>query len=302
MEGVIVKTLGGGKYSLLYDNKIYTALPRGKFKLGKREFKTILAVGDRVLFDIETDGSAFIKEIIPRKNKISRKVVGRQTFEHILVANIDQTVIFSSIDNPPIRTGLIDRFLIASESEDIPALICINKIDLGDKKTAAKIKNMYEKLGYNVILTSVIEKTGLAKFKKSLKGKISVLLGHSGVGKSSIINSIQRQIDLKVGEISRKSGKGKHTTSRMEMFPLSFGGFVIDTPGLKDFGIINFDKKDLKLYYPEFKDLNELCKFDDCIHTSEPDCKVKAEVLAGRIDKERYENYKRILETIEYPN
>ena len=139
MEGVIVKTLGGGKYSLLYDNKIYPALPRGKFKLGKREFKTILAVGDNVLFDIETDGSAFIKEIIPRKNKISRKVVGRQTFEHILVANIDQTVIFSSIDNPPMRTGLIDRFLIASESENIPALICINKIDLGGKKTASKI-------------------------------------------------------------------------------------------------------------------------------------------------------------------
>ena len=299
MEGRIVKTLGGGKYVLYSNNSYYTAFTRGRLKKSQREFKTIAVVGDQVKFLLEDNGSAVIEEVLPRKNQISRKVAGKQSLEHTLVANIDQIIIFTSLDNPPPKTGLIDRFLIVAEKEKIPALVCINKVDLGDISKAKKIENIYRNIGYEVLLTSVLKNIGIEKFKKAVKNRTSVLMGHSGVGKSSIINLIQPQIDLKVREVSEKTGKGKHTTARMEMIEFDFGGYIIDTPGLREFSIWKFEKEDIRLFIREFIDLNKMCKFKNCLHLTEPDCAVKEALENGDINPERYENYKRILDSVD---
>lgn len=299
LEGIIVKTIGGGKYVLCSDGKYFTAFVRGRLKKNQREYKTVAVVGDKVHFHIEKNGSTVIEEILPRFNKISRKVAGKRSLEHALVANIDQIIIFTSLDNPPIKTGLIDRFLIVAEKEKIPAIICINKIDLGGISIARKIERIYKDIGYEVLLTSVLNNIGIKKFKSVVKNKRTVLMGHSGVGKSSIINLIQPQIDLKVREVSEKTGKGKHTTAGMEMIEFDFGGYIIDTPGLREFSIWNFRKENIRLYIREFVNLNNMCKFKDCLHLTEPDCAVKKSLKNKNINPERYKNYKRILESID---
>jgi len=298
LKGKIIKTLGGGKYLLVSDQKKFTAAIRGKLKKDERKSKTVAAVGDIVGFSVQKDGTASIEEILPRKNSISKKVSGKRTFKHTLVANIDQIIVFTSVKEPPLKTGLIDRFLVIAEREEIPAVICINKIDLGGKIKATKTKKMYESIGYDVLITSVFDKTGISEFKEVLKDKDTVLMGHSGVGKSSIINLIEENINLKIGDISRKWKKGKHTTTMMEMFELSFGGHVIDTPGLKEIGFWDFEKEEIKYYYKEFNKYNDYCRFRDCLHITEPGCSVKEALENDQIYRERYDNYLRIVNSL----
>jgi len=299
MKGVITKSTG-----LWYDvrtengNTVPCRL-RGKFRIDGSKNTNPAVVGDHVLFDIEKDNTGTITQIEKRKNYIDRKSTNLSKINHLIAANIDQAFLVVTLKEPRTSLGFIDRFLVACEGFRIPVCIVFNKMDIYSLKEKNKINELfqlYKSIGYEVILASVLNNEGLDFIKQMMKNRVSLFSGHSGVGKSAIINATDPTLNLKVGEISKFHNKGKHTTTFAQMFPLSEGGYIIDTPGIKEFGLIQYSKEEIRDYFPEIREYNNQCRFNDCRHKNEPGCAVKKAYENGDIPTSRYLNYLAILE------
>ena len=307
--GTVIKSTGSW-YQVLPDGE--NAVPLecriiGKFRLDDMPLTNPVGVGDRVEITTDTKlGGTVIKKILPRRNYVVRQSPRRKHDLHLLAANIDQAVLLTTIAFPDIKPGFIDRFLIMVAKFETPVTIVFNKADLYTEEhleTYAYYDEVYRKIGYDTLLTSSTESRGLDAFRDLLQGKTSLLSGQSGVGKSSLVNAIQTHLDLRTGEISDYSGKGQHTTTFAEMFPLDFGGSIIDTPGVKMLSFNDKDKLNIAHSYKEMFRFSENCRFGgSCLHRNEPGCAVKDAVEAGEISPMRYASYLGILDEVDDQN
>jgi ribosome biogenesis GTPase / thiamine phosphate phosphatase len=264
-----------------------------------KDIKTVdpVAIGDDVVFVDAGSGRGMITEVLPRRNRLARPDPGPKPLEHVIVANLDQVVAVFAAARPEPKWNLLDRYLVSAESSELEAIICITKMDIADEDEIDAAMDVYRKLGYQVLLTSADTGRGMDEFRAALAGKISVFVGKSGVGKSSLLNALQPGLGQKVGAVGKgKLGKGKQTTTHMEMFPLEEGGGVVDTPGIRIFGLWEVDGSDIALYFREMQPYREDCQFGaNCSHEHEPGCAVIHAVEAGKIDGRRYESYLRML-------
>ena len=286
--------------------RMYNARIKGVLKIDGFTSTNPVAVGDLVEMELEkeTDGNAMINGLLDRRNYINRQSPRAKHQHHIIAANVDQSVLIATLKEPRTSQGFIDRFLVACEAYHVPVVILFNKADLYRKKELelfAEWKQMYEEVGYQVVLCSTKEKTGLNELESLLKNKISLFSGHSGVGKSTLINYLLPDLDLKTKVVSGWSGKGLHTTTFAEMFDLSpaIGGSIIDTPGLREFGLVDISRQELSHYFPEMRKLVPYCQFNNCLHLDEPGCAIKKALQEGRMNVDRYISYCNILDTIE---
>jgi ribosome biogenesis GTPase / thiamine phosphate phosphatase len=270
-----------------------------------RDIDTVdpVAVGDQVTFVDNQDGTGLIIEVLPRRSKLSRLNPGKKKIEQVVVANLDQVVPVFAAAQPEPKWNLLDRYLVSAESCDLPSLIIITKMDLVEDEEALLVEvENYRAAGYQVILTSAVTGEGIQELQEALQEKVSVFVGKSGVGKTSLLNAIQPELGLKVNEVSQATGKGRHTTTQLAMFGLEMGGSVVDTPGMREFGIWDAGKRnsrqlDLALYFPEMRSLVGRCKFGlDCSHDHEPGCAIQAAVKKNKIPSRRYESYLRLQE------
>ena len=259
---------------------------------------TPVAVGDDVLISPTHQGSAIIEEVLERRTAFFRPAVGQETIKQVIAANLDKLAIVSSITSPKLKTGLIDRFLISAQLGNLQPLIIINKIDLPKPAEFETVFSAYKSLGIEVFPTSCETGEGIQDLKQAMRGYKTILVGHSGVGKSSIINQLVPGLDLKTATISKSTNRGKHTTAHIELFELPSGGSLADSPGLKVMGIWDVEKAELQYYYAEFEKYNGTCRFKDCAHIHEPNCAVKQALETGEIENFRYENYLAILESL----
>ncbi len=267
---------------------------KGRIRLEGLRSTNPIAVGDSVLFTRSSDGTGIIQKVEERKNFIARKSVNLSKESHIVASNIDRAFLIVTIAQPRTSSGFIDRFLVTAEAYGIPTTIVFNKTDLLDGESAERqneLEAIYSSAGYEIMRVSAKTGEGIDELKQSLNEGINLLSGHSGVGKSSIINGIVPGLDLKTSEVSDFHSKGKHTTTFAEMFEVPGGGFIIDTPGIKGFGLITLDKETLNHHFPEIFQKLDGCKFNNCIHIDEPGCAVKSAVEEGQISEERYSNY-----------
>ncbi|MEI8202690.1 MAG: ribosome small subunit-dependent GTPase A [Bacteroidota bacterium] len=294
MEGLVIKSTGGSYIVRISDGSKIECRLKGKFKIQGIKATNPIAVGDRVEFTIMPDNVGQISEIKERFNYIIRKATNLSKSTHVLAANIDNAYLIATLAQPRTSTGFIDRFLVTAEAYHIPAIILINKKDLltDEQLIAAKeLLEMYDRIGYRGKIISSFDPKDTEELSEELKGKINLFSGHSGVGKSSLINSIDPRFHLKVENISAYHKKGIHTTTFAEMHELSNGSFIIDTPGIKEFGLTDFLKEEVALYFPEMKELLSRCQFYNCTHQHEPRCAVKEALQSGQISVSRYSNY-----------
>ena len=304
MQGLVYKSTGSWYQVKDKNGKIWNARMKGVFKLDDITSTNPIAVGDTVDFDMENENeqSVVITKIHDRKNYINRQSPRVKSQQHIVPANIDQSLLIATLKEPRTSQGFIDRFLVACEMYHVPAILLFNKMDLYRDKEQLQfqgLKEVYEAIGYIVIGTSLKENPNIEGLQNLFKNKITLISGHSGVGKSTFINVILPEQQIRTQDVSGWSGKGLHTTTFAEMFDLPFGGRIIDTPGMREFGIVNITKQELSHYYPEMKVLINDCQFNNCLHTSEPGCAIKKALIEGLIDEERYISYYNILESIE---
>ena len=276
------------------DGELITCRLRGRLKRG-RQTGDIVALGDRVRLQKLSDGSGVIEEVAPRSHALVRMAPGvRGEYQQILLANPDQVVFVFSCANPSPHLRMLDRFLVIAEQQHIPALIIANKIDLLDLDSARQMFAPYPAIGYPVVFTSVKTGQGLDELREHLRGRLSALAGPSGVGKSSLLNAIQPQLGLAVREVSQATSKGRHTTVVRQLFPLDFGGYVADLPGMRMLALYDIEPEELDGYFVELRDLVQHCQFNDCTHLNEPGCAVIAAVEQGDVSRERYESYLRL--------
>lgn len=300
MEAIITKSTGSWFTAVTDDKQRLECRLRGQMRLNGSKSTNPVAVGDRVRVDVSEAGDAVIQEVLDRKNYIVRKSINLSKQTQVIAANMDLAIVIATIAEPRTSAGFIDRFLCTAEAYKIPGMVVFNKIDLLDEEEKAAMNELmaiYEKIGYKSIAVSATERTNLDALKAELKDKISLVSGHSGTGKSTLINALDPNLHLRTGEISSVHLKGKHTTTFAEMFELEFGGFVIDTPGIKEFGLTGVEDKELAHYFPEMLQRLSQCKYYNCKHVSEPVCAVKAAVEIGEISMSRYSSYLGMLET-----
>jgi ribosome biogenesis GTPase len=303
MKAIVYKSTGSWYTVKDGSGKWHNARMKGIFKIDDITSTNPVAVGDEVEIVIENEGenTATITKIFDRKNYINRQSPRFAHQHHIVASNLNQTMLVATLKEPRTSQGFIDRFLVASEMYHVPAIIVFNKADLYKKKETEKFeqwKTMYEEVGYKVFLVSVKDNEGIEVVKKELADKTTLISGHSGVGKSSLLNAILPELTLKTGEISGWSGKGQHTTTFAEMFDLPFGGGIIDTPGMREFGLVDIDKQEVSHYFPEMRRRLNDCQFNNCLHVNEPGCAVKQAVIDGEITEDRYVSYVNILDSI----
>ena len=298
-EGVVLKSTGSWYTVESTEGEIFECRLKGSFKIKGIKTTNPIAVGDRVCFSpIAEIGKGQIEQILERNNYIIRKSVNLSKQTHIIASNLDQTVLIATLANPRTSTGFIDRYTVTSEAYHIPVKIVFNKYDIYDDETKKQLEELifvYEKIGYECFVTSAHSGYNIEKFKALLTNKTSLLSGHSGVGKSALINCIEPQLNLKTSVISDFSQKGKHRTTFAQMHKLSFGAYVIDTPGIKEFGIVDLKKEEVAHYFPEMRDLMHQCHFNNCTHSNEPGCAVKENYDNGLISYSRYQNYLNII-------
>ncbi|MDR2467142.1 MAG: ribosome small subunit-dependent GTPase A [Prevotellaceae bacterium] len=300
MDGVIVKHTGSSYLVRGDDGKLRLASVRGRLRLKNSKTTNPIAVGDRVSFTPVSEREGSITEIYPRKNYIIRRSTNLSRQAHILAANIDKVFLIVTLTEPETRYEFVDRFLVTAEAYKIPACIILNKIDLLTSQPLRDelqhFKQVYAGAGYPVLEVSVLQNLNIDKIKSEIPGKTILFSGNSGVGKSSLINRIAPHLHLKTGEISKAHNKGTHTTTFYEMFETS-GGFIIDSPGIKGFGLIDMDKSEIYHFFPEIFKVSSGCRFGMCSHTHEPECAVKNALESGEISESRYLSYLKILES-----
>ena len=279
MQGKIIKGIAGFYYVHVVESGVYECKAKGIFR--KEKIKPL--VGDcvdiKVLDDIEKEGN--IVEILPRKNELIRPAA----------ANIDQALVVFAVSNPEPHFNLLDRFLVMMESKEIPVILCFNKKDIAAQPELAQIREIYQACGYEVVFTSALKKENMEPVRKLLEGKATVIAGPSGVGKSSLINLLQTEVQMETGSISEKIGRGKHTTRHSELIAINENSYIMDTPGFSSLYVNEFDKGELKYYFREFAPYEGKCRFVGCNHVHEPGCLVKEAVEAGKIHSIRYEDY-----------
>jgi ribosome biogenesis GTPase len=307
LKGVVYKSTGSWYTVKDETGRFWNARMKGIFKIDEITSTNPVSVGDKVEIEKEneTENTALITKIDDRTNYISRQSPRAKYQQHIVAANIDLSLLLATLKEPRTSQGFIDRFLVASEMYHVPSIIVFNKADLHKRKEDEKfqrLKAMYEQTGYKVFLISVTSNMGINELKKEIENKITLISGHSGVGKSSLLNLIFPELKLKTQDISGWSGKGLHTTTFAEMFDLPSGGSIIDTPGMREFGLIDVTKQELSHYFPEMRERLMNCQFNNCQHINEPGCAIKEAVVNGEINEDRYISYVNILNTIEERN
>ena len=299
MKGLVVKSTGSW-YDVRTDNgDIVPCRLRGQFRIKGIKNTNPVVVGDHVIFLVEQDGNGYITDIEQRKNYIDRKSTKLSKISHLIAANIDMAFLVVTLKKPYTSLGFIDRFLLTAEGFRIPSCLVFNKMDLYDEAELAMVKeveDIYRSVGYQTLRTSTVTGEGIKELYALMSGKVSLFSGHSGVGKSALVNCIDPTLQVKIGEISDFHKKGKHTTTFAQMYPLQNGGYIIDTPGLKEFGLIQYSKEEIRDYFPEIRQYNNSCRFDNCLHVHEPDCAVIKAVEAGKIPASRYANYLALLQ------
>ncbi|MCH5228848.1 MAG: ribosome small subunit-dependent GTPase A [Muribaculaceae bacterium] len=301
MQGRVVRNTGSAYVVKSEDGVEYPCKIKGNFRIKGIRTTNPVAVGDLVQIVKATDDAYYIKSIIPRKNYIIRRASNLSKESHILAANIDQAILVASIFNPETPTTFIDRFLSTSEAYSIPAILVLNKADLWTKEIydyANDLKKIYENIGYSVLFTSAIDNTGIQQLNSITKDKISLLAGNSGVGKSSLINALVPGIKLRTGDVSDSHHTGTHTTTFSEMIPLPQGGDIIDIPGVKGFGMIEYQPSEVGHYFPEIFKKSKECKYGDCRHLGEPGCAIEEAVENGEISPSRFASYLSIMEEV----
>ncbi|MBT8325791.1 MAG: ribosome small subunit-dependent GTPase A [Winogradskyella sp.] len=302
MTGTVYKSTGSWYTVKTANGKIYECRIKGKFRLKGIKSTNPIAVGDIVKFEVETNNdleTGVINRIEERKNYIVRKSVNLSKQTHIIASNIDQVFLLITINNPMTLPAFIDRFLVTAEAYSIKTILLFNKMDVYDDESMLEAKYMasiYRKIGYECIGISAKTGKNIEKVKELMKAKVSMFAGHSGVGKSTLINTIEPTLNLKTKEISTQHMQGQHTTTFAEMFDLSFDAKIIDTPGIKGFGVVDMDKEEVGDYFPEFFELKKDCKFNNCLHIKEPKCAVKKALENDEVSYSRYRSYLQILE------
>lgn len=302
MTGIVYKSTGSWYSVKTEENEVFECRIKGKFRMKGIKSTNPIAVGDVVDFELDqsTDEVAgIIHTIHDRKNYIVRKSVNLSKQTHIIAANIDIVFLLVTINNPPTTTSFIDRFLVTAEAYGIEAVIIFNKIDTYDEATLDEqlyLQYIYSNIGYKCLRISAAEGKGIDELKEMMKGKVSMFSGHSGVGKSTLVNALEPSLNLKTKQISDQHQQGQHTTTFAEMFELSFGARIIDTPGIRGFGIVDMEKQEIGDYFPEFFALKDQCKFNNCLHKEEPHCAVKEALENDEIAWSRYKSYIQILE------
>ncbi len=295
MTGRVTKSTGSWYSVLSDDGQLYSCRIVGKFRIKGIKSTNPVAVGDIVHFELEEDSDlGLIKTISERKNYIIRKSVNLSKQVQIIASNMDQALLVVSLRSPHTPLGFIDRFLVTAEAYSIPTVIVFNKIDLlldADLKVLDDIERIYTNAGYKTLKTSADKNINIDQLKELIANKTTLLSGHSGVGKSTLVNLCEKGLDLKTQEVSDSHNKGQHTTTFAEMHPLKKGGFIIDTPGIKGFGLVDMEKEEIQDYFPEIFALREGCKFHNCLHDREPGCAVKSALEEGTLAESRYHNY-----------
>lgn len=301
MKGIVYKSTGSWYQVKAEDGEVYNCRIKGKFRLKGIKSTNPVAVGDRVKFDLEEgleEVKGVIKEIEDRDNYIIRKSVNLSKQTHIIASNIDQAFLLVTLNNPPTFTTFIDRFLVTAEAYHIKTVLLFNKIDIYNEEELGEIKYLaalYRDIGYECLGISAMTGKNIDKVKEMMTGKTSMISGHSGTGKSTLINAIEPTLDLKTSKISVQSKQGQHTTTFAEMYDLSFDARIIDTPGIKGFGVVEIEKEELANYFPEFFALKDQCKYYNCLHLEEPKCAVKDALEDGRVAWSRYKSYLQII-------
>ncbi|MGA0246590.1 MAG: ribosome small subunit-dependent GTPase A [Schleiferiaceae bacterium] len=297
MKGVVLKSTGSWYQVRSFESgELFNCRIKGKFRVAGIKSTNPIAVGDVVHFHLEDhqEGQGIISAIQDRKNYIVRKSVNLSKQVHIIASNMDQALLVTTLAQPMTSTGFMDRFLSTAEAYSIPTIIVFNKIDLYDEEEMMELEYreaVYSAIGYKVLKTSAMQGIGLEKLKEELKDKTTLLSGHSGVGKSTLVNAVEPNLDLRTGTVSLSHRKGQHTTTFAEMHPLRMGGDVIDTPGIKGFGMVNMKKEEISHFFPEIFALSEQCRFHNCMHLNEPECAVKSALEENKIAPTRYESY-----------
>ena len=302
MTGIVYKSTGSSYSVKTNDNHFYECRIKGKFRMKDIKSTNPIAVGDVVDFELdqttdETIGQ--IHNIQERKNYIVRKSVNLSKQTHIIASNIDVVFLLITINNPPTTTSFIDRFLVTAEAYGIKAVLVFNKIDTYDEAMIDEqlfLEYVYTQIGYKCLKVSALENKGIEVLKNEMLDKVSMFSGHSGVGKSTLVNALEPTLNLKTKDISEQSKQGQHTTTFAEMYDLSFNAKIIDTPGIKGFGIVDMKKTEISDYFPEFFVLKEQCKFNNCLHKEEPNCAVKKALEENKIAWSRYNSYLKILD------
>ena len=294
--GLVMRSTGSWYDVRSNEGTIMQCRLKGKFKIKGFKVTNPIAVGDKVVYELEDEvrNAGIISDILPRENYIIRQSVHKTAHGHLLATNLDQAVLIATLDFPRTSLGFIDRFLVAAESFRIPTVLVFNKLDLLNAEQIAyqnELTELYESLNYKCIFTSAVDGTGVDDFFNILQGKVSLISGHSGVGKSTLVNAIAPDLDLRTSEVSTFANKGVHTTTFAEMFEIAPETFIIDSPGIKELGLADMQKEEIGHYFPEILEIMSQCRFHNCMHLDEPNCAVKEAVMDERIAQSRYFSY-----------
>ncbi len=306
MKGLVIRSTGSWYKVRLEDQTILSCRILGKFRLDGIPITNPVAVGDQVLIEkLKSEETGTITKILPRKNYVARQSPRKKHQLHLLASNVDQALLIVTLRQPKLKQGFIDRFLLMTEPRDIPVIIAFNKSDVyteEDFQLYQYLEDIYTDIGYHVLYCSALEDQNVDRLRELLKNKTTLVGGQSGVGKSSLVNAIESSLDISTMSISEYSGKGQHTTTFAEMHDLSFGGNIIDTPGIKTLSFNNLEPQDISHNFREFFQASDQCKYNNCLHRSEPGCHVRNLIESGEISELRYFNYITLLEEAEEQN